>query len=300
MKRIFVSFLQLILICSAALAQDAAKLSFIATDDASNAIGDLKKEEIALLIDGKPQVVTSFEKQETPLIYVLAVDCSGSMRLILDEIVSSAKTIVNQNRKDDEALIFSFTSSDKIKGMQAFSTDKNILTRTIDNFYIEGGATALIDALYVAVKKVSEHKKDGGGKYRRVVFAITDGEDRDSFYTAQQLYDLIQKENVQIFLVGLTNNLAKDGGYMGKSPRAKAKDFIEKIVAVSGGAAIFPKEIKDTPDAAAQLVPLSQSQYVIGYTPSTDTKQKAQKIEIKLAKDSKRKDVKFYFRSEVK
>jgi len=296
MLRILTSILWITSIFSAVFAQDAAKLNFIAADKSNNVIGDLKKEEITLLIDGKSQAITSLEKREAPLIYALAVDCSGSMRLILDDMVSAGETIVNQNRKDDEALVFSFVSTDKFKGMQTFSADENILLRTLSNFYIEGGQTALIDALYVAVKKVSEHKKDEGEKYRRVVIAITDGEDRLSSNSEKALLELIQKENVQIYFIGLTVQL-DCAGYIGKCSKGKAEDFIEKIAKASGGAAIFPKKIKDLPDAATQLIPFLQSEYVISYTPLSDAKGKPPKIEINLAKDSKRKDVKFYFRA---
>ncbi len=296
MFRIFIAVLWSTLIFSSVFAQETAKLNFIAVDKMSNAVVDLKKEEIVFLIDGKPQGIMSFEKEETPLIYALAVDTSGSMRTILDDIVNSALTIVDQSRKGDEGLAFSFISTDKFRGMGNFSSDKNVLMRTINNFYIEGGQTALIDALYTAVKKASEHKREEGERYRRVVFAISDGEDRMSSNTEKTLSELIQKENVQIFFVGLGNELSRDGGYMTKSSKGKAKDFIERIVAASGGAAIFPKRIEDSSAAAAQLTSLSQSQYALSYTPVIDGKGKSQKIEIKLAKDSSRKNVKFYFR----
>jgi Ca-activated chloride channel homolog len=289
MRRIFISFLLIILTFSAAFAQDAAKLNFVAADKSNNAVGDFKKEEITLFIDGKSQTITSLEKQETPLIYALAVDSTGSMRLIFDDILGAGKYIVNQNRKDDETMLISFISYDKIRGMNSFSSDKNILMRVLDSFYIEGGQTALIDAIYASIQKVSEHKKGEGEKFRRVVIAITDGEERASYNTEKALLELIQKENVQVFFIGLVNEL------VAKSTKQKAKDFLERIAAASGGAAIFPKKMKDLPDTAAQLVSLLQSQYALSYTP--DTKAKPQKIEIKLAKESKREDVKFYFRS---
>ena len=299
MRRIFISIFWITMLLSGVFAQDAAKLNFTATDKSGGAVGDLKKEEVTLVVDGKPQIITSLEKQETPLIYALAIDCSGSMRMLLGDLIGAGKSIFNQNRKDDETMLISFISSDKIRGMESFSADKNILTRTLDNFYIEGGQTALIDAIYMAVKEAAGQKKADGEKYRRAVVVITDGEERASFYNEKELLDLIQKENVQVFFIGLVGLLSNDGGLFAntKSPRYIAESFIQRIAGASGGAVIIPKKIKDLPEAAAQLMPLLQSQYVINYTPVVDAKAKSQKIELKLAEDSKRKDVKFYFRS---
>jgi VWFA-related protein len=298
MRKIYVPMLWILLFLPVVFAQEAAKLSFTSTDKANNPVLDLQKEEIALLIDGKQQVVTSLEKQEAPLIYALAVDCSGSMRPIMGDLTRTAKAIVNQNRKDDETMLIRFISNDNITGMKTFSSDKNILNQIIEGFYIEGGQTALVDALYAAVKAAAGQKKDENEKYRRAVVVITDGEDRASLYNEKQLLELIEKENVQVFFIGLVNELGTGAGFINSvSPREKAKSFIEKIAGASGGAAIFPKKISDLPASVSQLTPLLQSQYVITYAAASDAKGKSSQIEIKLAKDSKRKDVKFNFRS---
>lgn len=280
--------------------QKIEKLNVIVTDKFDNPIADLKKEEITLLIDGKTQNVASLEKEESPLIYALAVDSSGSMRSIFGDIQSAAKSIVNENRTEDETMLLSFISSDKIKATQTFSSDKNALSRTIDNFAVEGGATAVIDAIYMAVEKVAEYKKDDGKDYRRAVVVITDGEDRNSSYTEKQLFELIKKENAQIFFIGLVNVLDNESGFTSKSPRDKATSFIKRIIKESGGAAILPKKIKDLPEAANQILPLLRIQYSISFTPSSAAKNASRKVDVKLSKESKRKDVKFYFPASIK
>jgi hypothetical protein len=67
MSKFFISFLLIILTASFAFGQESqntAKLNLMAADKSSNPIGDLGKDEISLLIDGKPQAIISLEKQE--------------------------------------------------------------------------------------------------------------------------------------------------------------------------------------------------------------------------------------------
>ena len=197
MGKFFILILWVTLACSFGFGQEAVqtnseKLNVIVTDKSDNLIVDLRKEEITLLIDGKSQTVLSLEKEEPPLIYALAVDSSGSMRTIFGDVLNSAKSIISENQAEDETMLLSFISSDKIKATQNFNSDKNFLAKTIDGFAVEGGQTAVIDAIYMAVKKVSEHKKDDGKIYRRAVIVISDGEDRDSYYTEKQLFELIR------------------------------------------------------------------------------------------------------------
>jgi VWFA-related protein len=295
MSKFFIAILLFILTAVFAFAQEAqntASLNLIAMDKSDNFIGDLQKEDLSLVIDGKPQAIVSLEKTELPLIYALAVDSSGSMRLIFEDIIAGAQEVVNQNKSDDETMLVSFISSDKIRATNGFSADKNALRGVIDKFYVEGGQTALIDAVYLAITKVAAHKKSDGKNYRRGVLVITDGEDRDSGYSEQQLFELIRKENVQVFFIGLTDRTPNASN----SLRNKSKSFMKRVAEESGGAVIFPDKTKDIPEKASQILPLMRTQYRIIYTPAAGEKSESPKIEVNLSKESKRKDVKFYFR----
>lgn len=295
MSKFFISFLLLILIASFAFGQESqntAKLNLMVTDKSDNPVGDLGKDEISLSIDGKPQAIISLEKQEAPLIYALAVDTSASMKASFRDVQHAVKSIISQNRANDELALIGFVSNDYIFTAAEFSSDKTLLTRKTGDFEIRGGQSAIIDALYLAVKKVAEYKKDDKTRPRAVV-VITDGEDRDSYYSESALFELIKNEKVPVFFIGLVYGLDDSTPFNTRSRRATAINFIKKVAGKSGGAAIFPGNL---PEAASRILSLLQTQYVVGYAPSAEGKSKTSEIEIKLAKDSKRKDVKFYVR----
>ena len=87
------------------------------------------------------------------------IDNSGSLRLQLEKVIEASKIIVSTNRPDDETSIIRFVSRDKIEIVQDFTSNKTDLNDALDNLFIEGGQTAIIDAVYLAAEKVNEYEK---------------------------------------------------------------------------------------------------------------------------------------------
>ena len=52
---------------------------------------------------------------------------------------------------------------------------------------------------------------------------------------------LLRKEGIQVFIIGLTDELDDEGGFIRVSPKAKAIDLLGSIASESGGRAFFPK-----------------------------------------------------------
>src|SRR5678809_688972 len=119
--------------------------------------------------------------------------------------------IRDSNKTGDETFLVRFISSDKIETVQDFTASKELLMDGLDSFYVEGGQTAIIDAVYLSAEHVSEYKKgDEGDRRRRALIVITDGEDRNSFYKQEQLFARLREEDVQIFVIGFVNELDKE------------------------------------------------------------------------------------------
>ena len=269
------------------------KINLIVTDKEDNVVNNLTKEEISLFIDGKEETNFTLEKETIPLLFMISVDNSGSLRLLLDDMLKTTKSIIEQNKQKDLTALMRFVSTDKIQITEKFSSDKDYLYRKLDLFVVEGGQTALIDAIYKSVQIVAG-QTGGETNYRRAVVVISDGEDRKSLYKQEQLTELLKKENVQVFFIGLTNELDKDGGFIGKSPRTKARDFIKKITQQSGGVAIILKKIEQLPEIATKINSYMRTQYILKFQ-LPDNEKKDVKIDIKLAKNSNRKNLDFHF-----
>lgn len=251
---------------------DLVQLHVRVIDRNNKPIDTVPKNEFHVFEDGVPQPIESFTREEVPISYGLAVDTSGSLRSQLQSVIDAGKTIINSNKPGDETFLVRFISSDKIETVQDFTPNKDLLLDGIDSFYVEGGQTAVIDAVYLTAEHVSEYKRgDEGDRRRRALIVITDGEDRNSFYNQEQLFTRLREEDVQIFVIGFINELDKEAGFIRKSPREKAVNLLNKLATETGGRAFFPNSISELPQIANEIVRDLRTQYVIAYNPTNKT-----------------------------
>ena len=256
-------------------------------------INNVPKNEFRVFEDGVPQTIETFTREEVPISYGLAVDTSGSLRSQLQSVIDAGKTIINSNKTGDETFLVRFISSDKIETVQDFTDNKELLTDGLDSFYVEGGQTAIIDAVYLSAEHVSGYRKgDETDRRRRALIVITDGEDRNSFYKQEQLFARLREEDVQIFVIGFVNELDKEAGLIRKSPRDKAVNLIKKLASETGGRAFFPESVADLPQIANEIIRDLRTQYVISYNPTNKTQDgtyRAIKVTVDQPSDSEKR-----------
>lgn len=251
---------------------DLVQLHVRVIDRNNRPINNVRQEEFRVFEDGVPQPIEYFTREEVPISYGLAVDTSASLRTQIQSVIDAGKSIVNSNKPGDETFLVRFISSDKIQTEQDFTSNKEALMDALDNLYVEGGQTAVIDAVYLTAEHVAEYKKgDDSDRRRRALIVITDGEDRSSFYKQEQLFARLREEDVQIFVIGFVNELDKEGGLIRKSPREKAVNLINKLASETGGRAFFPESLSELPQIANEIVRDMRTQYVIAYNPTNKT-----------------------------
>lgn len=232
-------------------------------------IDNVSQNNFHVFEDGVPQPIESFTREEVPISYGMAVDTSGSLRSQLQSVIDAGKTIINSNRPGDETFLVRFISSDKIETVQDFTAKQDLLIDALDSLYVEGGQTAIIDAVYLTADHVAEYKKgDDNDRRRRALILITDGEDRASFYSQEKLFARLREADVQIYVIGFVNELDKDGGLIRKSPRDKAVNLINKLATETGGRAFMPTSLSELPQIAREIVRDLRTQYVVSYNPT--------------------------------
>jgi Ca-activated chloride channel family protein len=233
-------------------------------------ISDVRQDEFRVLENGVPQKIEYFTKEEVPVQYGLVVDNSGSLRGQISQVIDAGKTIINSNKPGDETFVVRFIDSSKIELKQDFTADQNALFDALDEMYIEGGATAVIDAVYLAAERAAEYKKgnDLNDRRRRALILVTDGEERNSQYKQDQLFARLREEDVQIFVIGFVNELESERGFIRKSKRDKAVELLDRLAKETGGRAFYPTSLKELPDIAKEITRDMRTQYVISYNPT--------------------------------
>lgn len=251
---------------------ELVNISVRAVDRNNRPINDLQQKDFRVFENGVVQQIDFFSKSEVPTNYGMVIDNSGSMRQQLDKVIEAGKILVATNRPDDESMIIRFVSRDKVEIAQPFTPSKVDLNDALDNMFIEGGQTAIIDAVYLAVEEIDSYEKSKDDRKRRALILVSDGEDRNSYYNEKQLFDRLKESEVQIFVIGFTDDLSKDGGFISKSPQDKAKSFLKRMAEETGGKAYFPASIAELPELARTISSELRTQYSIGYIPSNDKK----------------------------
>lgn len=238
-------------------------------DRNNHPINNIAKDDFKIFEDGVPQPVFSFTEEEVPVIYGLAVDTSGSLRSQLNQVIDAAKTIINSNKRGDETFLERFIDREKIENLQEFTPNKDLLLDAVDNLYVEGGQTAVIDGVYLAAEHVAEYKKgNDDDRRRRALIVVTDGEDRASYYNEIQLFQRLREEDVQIYVIGFVNELDADKGFIRKSPKDKAVALLNRIASETGGRAFYPQTLSELPQVANEIVRDLRTQYVVSYDPT--------------------------------
>ncbi len=140
------------------------------TDEHGAPVAGLKKEDFALLEDGKPQTISVFDKESAlPLSIVLDIDTSLSTRKDLPLELSSARRFARAILRPVDAIsLYSF--SEIVSEVVPFTSDLKAIDRGVDRVRM-GSATALYDALYLGSQALEPRKG------RKVLVVITDGGD---------------------------------------------------------------------------------------------------------------------------
>jgi Ca-activated chloride channel family protein len=229
-------------------------------DAADNPVADVPQTSFRVTEDGVPQTIELFINKEVPLTYGLAIDSSGSLHDQYNDVVAAATNIINSNKPDDETFVVRFISSDKIEMMQTRTSDKRLLQSAMDALYIEAGQTAVIDAIYLSADYLAKQKGDGTLR-RRALILVTDGEDRNSYYKKETLFQFLASNDTQIFTIALTQEL--------KGPRKdKTLSFLRQLATDTGGRTYYPLSRADIQNVSSQIIKDVRTQYVIGYAPA--------------------------------
>ena len=204
--------------------RSAAVILFLALGLSSAALGQEQAK--------KPEPATGVS-------YGLVVDNSGSYRTLLDRVVSVVSDVVEENGPDDEAFLVTFVDTRKIVLRQEFTDRKSELHDAAQNMFIEGGYTAIIDAVKSSADYLAKNARTDAGRSRALVL-VTDGEDRESQTKLEDVVKLLKDNNIQVFVIAMA-----EGKVVTK--------VIDRLTKATGGMIVTPKARGDLASAAQQI-----------------------------------------------
>ncbi len=236
-------------------------------DQDRNLASGLQKEEFTIYEDKVEQAITYFGQDDVPSTVGIVIDSSGSMRDKFDLVTDATHLFLSMNNPENELFFISFKGEVRLE--EDFTQDVEDIYDALDNVIVSGG-TALYDAIHLAVEKAAE-----GSELKKSVVIFTDGEDKDSYYSHEELLEKVEESDVQLYIVSfLDKDLPTSGGFFGifKSAREKIQQAIRVIPENTGGEAFFPDKIEELNEIFRSIAYELRHQYRLAYISSNPVK----------------------------
>ena len=275
---------------------EVVNVLFTAQDKDRRLLLGLKKEDIQILEDGKPQNIDAFSRQvDLPMSLAILIDTSISQQRTLPEEKLAAVSFVESfiRPTKDEVAVVSFTGESTLE--QGMTNNLQRLRRAIDRVqfvppagYIGGGvmapgtppisgqgtriqgSTAIWDSIWVTAEEVLGPAPE---KTRRAIILLSDGYNTSGTKKLDEAVLASQKAEAVIYSIGIGDNF-----YDGVDQGA-----LKKISERTGGRAFFPRDEVELRKAFKQIEEEMRSQYLIAYEPQNQALDGSyRKIEIQI------------------
>ena len=231
---------------------DVVTVAPIVTDRHGRYVRGLTAKNFAVLDDGQPRKIETFDAADSPLSVVLVLDVSGSMLLKIDEARRAAHAFVDAVKPQDEVGLITFATT--ISGSIDFTRERAPLHAAIDAAQTNG-ETALYDVTAMALKRLRPWK------HRKAVILFTDGDDNRSRLSVDQVIQMARASEVSIYSVA-----------QGASESETLKVFLDRLAENTGGRSYFIGSIRKLSDTFREILTELKSQYFLTYTPPAGLK----------------------------
>ena len=240
------------------------------TDRHGRAISGMRESDFTVWENGIERRVTNVSPANEPFNLVLLLDVSGSVQERMDFIRKAARDFLRTASPQDRISIISFR--DDIQVISDFSTDRQMLSRKLDEIDA-GGGTALYDALgYV----LSEPLRRLRGE-RTAIVVMSDGDDNKSFLPFPAILEALSESGALVYPLYVPSGLIPESSvprpeitidplrsrYLTLTTRAE--DEGQKLALASGGVYYPIRRLEDLQKAYDDVVAQLRSAYTITY-----------------------------------
>ncbi|HET6853528.1 MAG TPA: VWA domain-containing protein [Pyrinomonadaceae bacterium] len=240
------------------------------TDRNGRAIGGMRESDFTVWENGVERRVTNVAPANEPFNLVLLLDVSGSIGERMDFIRKAARDFLRTTSPQDRISIISFR--DDIQVISDFSTDRQMLSRKLDEIDA-GGGTALYDALgYVLSDPLRRLRGE-----RTAIVVMSDGDDNKSFLPFPAILEALSESGALVYPLYVPSGLIPETSvpkpeitidplrtrYLTLTTRAEEEG--RKLAAASGGIYYPIRRIEDLQKAYDDVVAQLRSAYTITY-----------------------------------
>jgi Ca-activated chloride channel homolog len=238
-------------------------------DPLNRQVTGLDKDNFEVFEGKQRQEIRHFSSEDAPISVGAIFDVSGSMAGKIDRAREAVLEFFKTANPQDEFFIMAF--ADKPEEVADFTQSvEEIEGRLV--FMVPKGRTALLDAIYLSLHKMSQAKYE-----KKALLIISDGGDNHSRYTESEVKNLVKESDVQIYAIGVYDH------YFPTEEERLGPQLLNDIADLAGGRAFSIDNPNDLADVATKIGIELRNQYVLGYRPTNPAHDgKWHKIRVKL------------------
>jgi len=219
----------------------------------------LTRDDFVVREGGVPQPVSVFAVGDFPLSVALALDRSWSMAGDrMRDVRSAGRAFLDNLRPEDEAMLLAIGS--EVETVAPLSRDRDAQYAAVATLE-PWGSTPLHDAIIEAVDRI------GRARGRRALLILSDGDDRYSRATADEVVAHVRRAAVLVYPVALGRHDVP---------------LFDEIARLTGGRAFHLEKTADLEAAFTAVAAELRQQYLLGYEPPAGAPGQWRQIEVKV------------------
>jgi VWFA-related protein len=227
-------------------------------DEAGRPVTGLDRSAFSIYVNGSPEPITSFRREDVPVAIGIVVDNSGSMRDKREQVSEAVLNLIRASNPQDEVFVVNFNQTPYLD--QDFTSDVKLLQAALHQVSTRGST-----ALYDAVVASAVHLQNNPRLSKKVLLVITDGQDNMSQETLQEAIRKLQPNKGEtVYAIGLTDQgLTRSG-----------REALQDLASSTGGVAFFPQSLDEVNSITRSVAHDIRSQYTLAFKPGNPSAQK--------------------------
>jgi len=167
------------------------------SDDSGRFVSGLSQGDFTIYEDNEKQEIKFFSADRVPVSLGILLDTSGSMTPDKMDYARAAINRFTQELLEPEDELFLMTFSRSSHLLQDWTTDRRLISRALSRVEGDGG-TAMYDAVADALPITA-----GGKHEKKAILLISDGNDRNSTMSVNELRQAIRESETLVYALGV-------------------------------------------------------------------------------------------------
>jgi len=252
---------------------DLLSVAVRVTDRNDNEIHGLTANQFSLYEDGIPQKISFFDVENEGVSLGILLDVSGSMGATgdLDQAKDALARVISKMRPIDE--IFYLRFHDVADKVVDFTSDPHRILAAISQTAAAGYSPSLYDAIAKGLCYMRRARY-----HRQALLVVTDGADKHSHRSLEELVPIVQASQAQVFVIGFLGKEEYEAyrkSRKQKIPLVTRQEIDNPLTAFnqlaneSGAESFFPASPDKLQEAVDAVAHQLRTQYTLAYYPKS-------------------------------